>query len=84
MNEKIKQMAIAAKLEHCVSHVRLQDFAERIINECVSIVNKRKNAAIDADWLVDEAMSNAVWDIEEHFGIELQSYKVICDRTNNP
>lgn len=41
-----------------------------VIQECIDIVNKRKDAAIDAEWLVDEAMSNAVWDIEEHFGVE--------------
>lgn len=37
MNEQIKELAVKAKLEHCVSHVRLQDFAERIINECAKI-----------------------------------------------
>jgi hypothetical protein len=42
-------------------------FAKLIIEDCINIVNKRKDAAIDADWLVDEAMTNAVWDIEEHF-----------------
>jgi hypothetical protein len=39
MNERIKELATAAKLEHCVSHVRLQDFAERIIKECANIVD---------------------------------------------
>jgi len=46
----------------------LDAYALLIMEECISIINKRKDAAIDADWLVDEAMSNAVWDIEEHFG----------------
>ncbi len=48
----------------------IQKFAELIVQECVSIVNKRKDAAIDDNWLVDEAMSHAVWDIEEHFGVK--------------
>lgn len=39
MNERIKELAIKAKLEHCVSHVRLQEFAELIINECCEIVD---------------------------------------------
>lgn len=34
MNERIKELAVASKVEHCVSHVRLEDFANRIINEC--------------------------------------------------
>ena len=38
MNERIKQLAAEAKLEHCVSHVRLQDFAERIIKECHGVI----------------------------------------------
>ena len=42
-------------------------FAELIISECTDIVNKRKDAAIDASWNVDEAMTNAVWDIEARF-----------------
>lgn len=35
MNPKFQELATAAKLEHCVSHVRLQDFAERIVGECM-------------------------------------------------
>jgi hypothetical protein len=35
MNKKIKQLATQAQLEHCVSHVRLEDFANQIIGECV-------------------------------------------------
>ena len=42
-------------------------FTKLIIEDCINIVNKRKDAAIDASWNVDEAMTNAVWDIEEHF-----------------
>jgi hypothetical protein len=44
-----------------------EKFAELIVQECTNIVNKRKDAAIEASWCVDEAMSNAVWDIEAHF-----------------
>jgi hypothetical protein len=35
MSPRIQEFATAAKLEHCVSHVRLQDFAERIVGECM-------------------------------------------------
>ena len=38
MNEKLKQIAIEAKVEHCVSHVRLQEFAELIIKQCAEQV----------------------------------------------
>ena len=36
MNEQIKQIAIKAQVEHCISHVRLQEFAELIVNECAN------------------------------------------------
>lgn len=39
MNERIKEIAVAAKVEHCISHVRLQEFAELIIRECAKQVN---------------------------------------------
>lgn len=53
---RIKEIAVEAKLEHCVSHVRLQDFAERIIKECAE--------------LVEYNSKGAGRDIREHFGIE--------------
>ncbi len=39
MNERIKEIAVAAKVEHCISHVRLQEFAELIIKECAKQVD---------------------------------------------
>ena len=45
-------------------------FAELIVRECVGIVAKRKDQAIDDSWNVDEAMSMAEMDLEEHFGVE--------------
>lgn len=45
-------------------------FAELIVRECVSIVAKRKNQAIDDGWNIDEAMSVAEMDLLEHFGVE--------------
>ena len=49
----------------------IEKFAELIVRECVSIVSKRKNQAIDDGWNVDEAMSMAEMDLEEHFyGVE--------------
>ena len=47
-----------------------EKFAELIVGECVSIVSKRKDQAIDDGWNVDEAMSIAGMDLKEHFGVE--------------
>lgn len=34
MNEQLKQIAIKAQVEHCISHVRLQEFAKLIVEDC--------------------------------------------------
>ena len=46
MNERLKEIAVTAQVEHCVSHVRLQEFAELIIQD--SIQTLRNNGYDDA------------------------------------
>lgn len=48
----------------------LEEFAKLIVKECIGIVAKRKDQAIDDSWHVDEAMSMAEMDLVEHFGVE--------------
>jgi glutamate/tyrosine decarboxylase-like PLP-dependent enzyme len=52
------------------SQVVFEKFAELIVKECVGIVAKRKDQAIDDGCNVDEAMSVAEMDLLEHFGVE--------------
>jgi hypothetical protein len=40
MNETLKEIAKQAQVEHCISHVRLQEFAELIVLECAKIADK--------------------------------------------
>ena len=47
-----------------------EKFAELIVRECMWKIMQRKEEAIDNDWHVDEAMSAAISDISEHFGVE--------------
>ena len=47
-----------------------EKFAELIVRECMWKIMTRKEEAIDNDWHVDEAMSAAISDISEHFGVE--------------
>ena len=83
MNEQIRKLAEQAGLYVSLegrpwprsmsaeeSNEAYSKFAELIVNECVSVVSKRKNQAIDDQWNVDEAMTTAEMDIEEHFGVE--------------
>jgi hypothetical protein len=48
MNEHIKELAVKAKVEHCISHVRLQEFAELIIKECadVATINQYQHGTV--------------------------------------
>lgn len=62
MNEHLRELAVKAQVEHCISHVRLKEFAELIIKECVS---KIEDAAEDSPELYGVAL-----DLMEHFGIE--------------
>jgi len=48
----------------------MEKFAELIVEECMWKIMNRKEEAIDNDWDVDEAMSAAISDISEHFGVE--------------
>jgi hypothetical protein len=68
MNERIKELAIEAGYD--MDMQQHQKFAELIVKECVSVVAKRKDQAIDDGWNLDEAMSMAEMDLEEHFGVK--------------
>ena len=61
MNERIKEIAVKAKVEHCISHVRLDDFAQLIVKECMEI-NKQELSFIAFETLLDR--------YNEHFGIK--------------
>ena len=43
MNENLKQIAIEAKVEHCISHVRLQEFADLIVRECARLASEESS-----------------------------------------
>jgi acetoacetate decarboxylase len=49
---------------------RIEKFAELIVKECVELVSVNRDLAIEDGWNVDEAMSIAINDIEDHFGVE--------------
>lgn len=58
MNEQLKQIAIKAQVEHCVSHVRLQEFAELLVQECIDTLYKDGCSCLPIDRL------------KEHFGVK--------------
>ena len=76
MNERLKELMNKATTmeEHgwgaSYENFERLKFAEMVVRECVGIVAKRKDQAIDDECNVDEAMSVAEMDLLEHFGVE--------------
>ena len=80
MNQRIKELmdeVIEFRLDPDSKHYEAQVnpehfemFAELIVAECVELVSVNRDLAIEEEWNVDEAMSTAINDIEEHFGVE--------------
>lgn len=64
MNEKLKEIAIKAQVEHCISHVRLTEFAELIVGECMSIAQEYDGSKLGGPGLI------IAMRIEQHFGVE--------------
>jgi hypothetical protein len=69
MNERLKELAIKAQVEHCISHVRLQEFAELIVRECaeqsMSIGRYNAPSGITPDLSIAIAVG-----LKKHFGVE--------------
>ena len=62
MNERLKEIAVKAQVEHCISHVRLQEFAELIVRECMQVLDPGEHQLI--------ARFHARKWLAEHFGVE--------------
>lgn len=54
MNERLIEIAKQAKVEHCVSHVRLQEFAELIVRECLTICEELGDNGMDGHYCADK------------------------------
>jgi hypothetical protein len=81
MNENLKQIAIKAQVEHCISHVRLQEFAELIVRECMKesmdeiVADEdiaQENDPLSREYLKgnNQGIIDAVVRFRNHFGVE--------------
>jgi len=73
MNKRIRELMQEAGTDTSGKWMGVEHaskFAELIVEECMWKIMTRKEEAIDNDWRVDEAMSAAISDISEHFGVE--------------
>ena len=64
MNNNLKEIAIKAQVEHCISHVRLEKFAELIVRGCMTIAQDYDGAKLGGPGLI------IAMRIEQHFGVE--------------
>ena len=74
MNERLTQLAKQAQVEHCISHVRLQQFADLIVRECIDKIETHRipvgNSAageMACEWTY-AALKEIRDEITEHFG----------------
>lgn len=74
MNERLKEIAVKAQVEHCVSHVRLEEFADLIIQEAILAVKMKTNThhihTTFDQGMVLHTIDSSVKAIKEHFGVK--------------
>lgn len=72
MNQRIKELALEAGGSHYpdVNTKQLERFAELIVRECLGVVEKCHEQAMNDKWDTDYAMCSARVDIETHFGVK--------------
>ena len=64
MNELLREIAVKAQVEHCISHVRLKEFAELIVRECMELVEGYTKQRTHTTFYKAEEQ------IKQHFGVE--------------
>jgi hypothetical protein len=90
MNERIKELADEAKMSTYLLaygvefNISIEKFAELIVKECLEACSRANEIRHFVPPTQEQVVLSCMREIEEYFGIESQSYKIICDRTNNP
>ena len=64
MNELLREIAVKAQVEHCISHVRLNEFAELMVRECMELVEGYTKQRTHTTFYKAEEQ------IKQHFGVE--------------
>jgi len=63
---------------------KIEKFAELFVKECLEACSRANEIRHFVPPTQEQVVLSCMREIEEYFGIESQSYKIICDRTNNP
>jgi hypothetical protein len=69
MNDKIKELARQAQVEHCISHVRLEEFANLIIQECNNLNKQVITQSNLGHYMVIERIMKKY---QDHFGVDYE------------
>ena len=67
MNDILKSIAKQAQVEHCISHVRLEEFANLIIQECNNL-NKQVITKSNLDYYM--VIERIMKKYQDHFGVD--------------
>lgn len=67
MNDTLKSIAKQAQVEHCISHVRLEEFANLIIQECNNLNNQVITLCNLEHYSIFERIKNKY---QDHFGVD--------------
>jgi hypothetical protein len=74
MNEKLKEIAIKAQVEHCISHVRLKEFADLIVKECLAKAEEEAELYRGFSHLGGAEYAKVMYNyqllLKEHFGVD--------------
>ena len=90
MNERIRELADEAKMSTYLLaygvefNISIEKFAQLIVKECLEACSRANEIRHFVPPTQEQVVLSCMREIEEYFGIESQSYKIICDRTNNP
>jgi hypothetical protein len=69
MNETLREIAVKAQVEHCISHVRLEEFTELIVKKCMDIIVQNKKYASEHKWPATELANVCLYEIDKTFGV---------------
>jgi len=70
MNDILKSIAKQAQVEHCISHVRLEEFANLIIQECNNLNNQVITQCIWSNLGHYMVIERIMKKYQDHFGVD--------------
>ena len=85
MNEALKELAVKAQVEHCISHVRLEEFAELIVQDIINVLESKNEIRHIASTtftlsVIEGTIEKSIDAITEHYGMK-KHFRIKNERT---